>query len=255
MKNWTHKNFVIHEFESLKSTNSHAFELANLKKITDGEIILAKSQTGGRGRQNRSWSSPAGNLYFSLFLQPKISAQKIPQISFVAIVALKLAIEKLAPLDEPLRQAQGLLGDLKLKWPNDLLIDRKKVAGILLESKISGKNSEFVILGIGVNIDSNPDNVIFPATNLKNFGIKISPQELLKNFIDEFEKIYKSWLDFGFENIRKLWLKNAYHFQKEITITLDNKQIKGIFENFDEEGNLILKTAEKTLKISAADMA
>ena len=243
MKSWTHNNFTIHQFDELKSTNSYALEQANLRKIFDREIIMSNRQTAGRGRQDRNWVSPTGNLYFSLVLQSKISAEKIPQISFLGIVALQLVIEKIVK------------NSVQNKWPNDLLIDEKKTAGLLLESKISGKDCEFIILGIGVNIDSNPDNVIFPATNLKNFGVEISAENLLKNFLDEFEKIYQSWLDFGFANVRKLWLKKAYRLQEKITVKLGEKELKGIFEDLDLEGNLLLKNDDKILKISAADIA
>lgn len=242
MRNFTHKNFVIQQFESLKSTNSYAFELANLRQISHGEIILARQQTQGRGRQNRDWVSPAGNLYFSLVLQPKIELQKIWQISFVAIVALGATVEKIT---------KNLVQN---KWPNDLLIEQKKVAGILLENKIFQESCEFVILGIGVNIASKPDNAIFAAASLQDFGVEILPENLLKNFLDEFEKTYQNWLDFGFENIRKIWLKKAYRLGEKISVKLDDKKLEGIFEDLDLEGKLSLKTNNEILKISTADV-
>jgi BirA family biotin operon repressor/biotin-[acetyl-CoA-carboxylase] ligase len=242
MKNWTYQNFTIHQFEELESTNSTAFELANLNKISDREIILANSQSQGRGRQKRDWSSPKGNLYFSLVLKPKITAALISQISFVAILALRLAVEKL------------LKNSVLVKWPNDLLIEQKKVAGLLLESKISAKDCQFVILGIGLNIESNPDNTIFGATNLKNFGVSISVELALKSFLDEFEKIYQNWLDFGFRGVRQLWLEKAYRLQEKITVKLDEKTIEGIFIDLDSDGNLLLKSDKKVVKISAADV-
>ncbi len=235
---WTHQDFVIHEFLELESTNKTALELAQLGKISDREIILAKQQSAGRGRQNRSWISPAGNLYFSLLLLPKISVEKIPHLSFVGITALRLAVKNSVS-----------------KWPNDLLIEEKKVAGILLESKISGGNCDFVALGIGVNLISNPSETIFPASNLKNFGIEISPQEMLKNFLNEFEKLYQNWLNFGFAGIRQLWLQNAYRLNEEIKIKLDGEEIAGVFSGMDEEGNLILNREGKILKISVGDVS
>lgn len=242
MKNWTHKNFTIHQFPELASTNSYAFEAALLRKTSHGEIILADSQNSGRGRQSRSWSSPSGNLYFSLVLQPKVSAEKIAQISFVGITALRLAIAKITK------------NSATAKWPNDLLIDEKKVAGLLLESKISGNDVEFAILGIGLNIISNPDNTIFPAANLQDFGVEITPELALKNFLDEFEIIYQNWLDFGFKGVRKLWLQNVYRLEQRISVKLDDKVIAGIFEDLDEEGNLVLNCGGKILKIGAADV-
>lgn len=248
MRSSTHKNFTIHHFEELESTNKTAFELANLGKIFDSEIILAKKQTAGKGRKNRDWNSPEGNLYFSLILQPKISLEKISLISFVAATALKLAVEDVF-------DNQKLQQKISLKWPNDLLIDEKKCGGILLESKFNQKTCEFVILGIGVNIDSSPDNVIYPASNFKRNGIKISPEDFLKKFLNHFEKIYKSFLDYGFDGIRQLWLRNAYKFKEQISLKIDDEKIDGIFEDLDEEGNLVLKIENQLRKISVADVS
>lgn len=243
MKNWTHKNFTIHQFDELESTNSHALQLANSRQIFEREVILADAQKKGRGRMERLWSSPVGNLYFSLVLCPKISAAEVSQISFVAIVALQRVVSR------------ALQNVVEVKWPNDLLIDGKKVAGLLLESKISGNDCEFVIVGIGVNIASNPLNTIFPAGCLKDFGVNILPQDLLKFFLDEFEKIYQSWGDFGFGGVRKLWLKNAYRLGKEIGVKIDEEELRGVFEDFDLEGNLVLRCGEKLAKISTADVS
>lgn len=236
------KNFIIHEFDELESTNQTAFELANSRKIFDGEIILAKKQTAGKGRKGRSWSSPEGNLYFSMILQPKIDVKKIPQISFVAAVALKNTLEKLT-------------SNISLKWPNDILINNKKCAGILLESKINQQNCEFVILGIGVNIESNPDNTIFLATNLKDHKINIFTKDLLQNFLTEFNLIYQNWLDFGFANIRNLWLNNAYKLKQEISINLGDQKIDGIFIDLDMDGSLILQQENQLQKISVGDVS
>jgi BirA family biotin operon repressor/biotin-[acetyl-CoA-carboxylase] ligase len=246
MKSWTFQNFTIHEFDELQSTNSYALELANLRKISDHEIILAHFQNKGRGRKDRQWISPRGNLYFSMVLCPKISLEKILQFSFLAIVALRITIEKMLKFDE-----KNLI---KVKWPNDLLINEKKVAGLLLESINSGKNCEFLIIGIGVNITSNPNHTIFPAGNLNDFNITISPQNLLTNFLDEFEKLYLNYLDFGFAKARRLWLEKVYRFNKNITLKIDEKEINGIFLDLDEEANLLLQTNEAILKISAADI-
>ncbi len=241
----TYKNFTIHEFEELESTNKTAFELASLNKISDKEIILAKKQTGGKGRKDRSWESPEGNLYFSILLKPKITIKKISQISFVAATALKLTLQELLTVNcQP--------STVKNKWPNDLLIDEKKCAGILLESKINQQDCEFVVLGIGVNLVSNPENTIFPATNLKNFNIEISAEKILEIFLNNFEKFYQNFLDFGFNNIRKIWLEGAYRLNQEIVV---DKKIRGIFRDFDEEGNLILEIENKLEKISVGDVS
>lgn len=244
MKNFTYKNFTIHEFDELDSTNSRAFELASARQIFENEIIVAKTQNSGRGRKDRNWNSPLGNLYFSLVLQPKIPLQKIPQISFVAICALRLAIEKIA--------GKNLVQN---KWPNDLLINKHKVAGLLLESKNSAQNCEFVIVGIGVNLISNPTQTIFPAGNLKDFGIEISAKDLLEKFLDEFEILYKNYLDFGFAGTRQIWLKAAYNLKEKISVKFDEEALEGIFDDFDLDGNLLLKKDGGILKISTADVS
>jgi BirA family biotin operon repressor/biotin-[acetyl-CoA-carboxylase] ligase len=243
MKNWTHKNFTIHQFEQLESTNKTAFELANSRNLFDYEIVLTNSQTAGKGRESRVWSSPKGNLYFSLILQPKISLEKIAQISFVAITALRLMVEGLKTNQE-----------IQNKWPNDLLINEKKIAGLLLESKLSQKNCEFVVLGIGLNLVSNPNQTIFPAGNLKDFGVNLTAEEALKKFLNEFEKIYNNWTVYGFLGVRKLWLQKAYRLGEKISVKNGEEQISGIFVDLDEEGNLILNTENGVKKILAADV-
>lgn len=235
-------NFTIHKFDKLDSTNSHAFNLANSQKIFDHEIIISDIQEQGRGRKDRNWQSPKGNLYFSIILQPKISASKIHQISFVAITALQIAIEKITT------------SKIEVKWPNDLLINGKKAAGILLESKINQDQCQFVVMGLGLNIKSHPQNTIFEATNLKENNCDISKQQALEKFLDEFENLYQNWLNFGFDKIRNLWLKNAYQLNATIKLKIDNETISGFFKDLDCDGNLLLQYNNQVKVISAADI-
>lgn len=243
MKNWNYKNFIIYQYDELASTNATALERAASRQIFDREIIMADSQSLGRGRLDRAWSSPKGNLYFSLVLQPQVAMAVVGQISFVAIVALRQAIED-----------EFCNFNIENKWPNDLLINRKKVAGLLLESKINQQNCEFIILGIGVNIDSNPDNTIFAAGNLSQFKIVTTPEILLQNFLDKFEILYKNWLDFGFANVRNAWLSKAYKLGEKISVKDGDNNIEGIFDSMDSDGNLILLTENGVRKISVADI-
>ena len=248
-QNYQFKNYLIHQFDEIESTNDLAFSLAENKQIFANQIIVANKQNKGRGRLNRNWESPIGNLYFSLVLQPQIAVAKISQISFVAVCALQIAVAKVF-------KQQKINVDIKNKWPNDLLIDQKKVAGILLESKISNKICDFVILGIGVNINSNPTQTFFPSTNIKNFSCEISASKMLEFFLEEFENLYENWLNFGFQNIRNLWHKNAYNLNSQIRINLGNSYAEGIFQEIDEEGNLVIKNHNnETKKISFGDVS
>lgn len=248
-ENYQFKNYLIHQFDEVESTNDLAFSLVENKQIFANQIIVANKQNKGRGRLNRNWESPKGNLYFSLVLQPKIAIEKTSQISLVAICALQIAVAKIF-------QQQNIVAKIQNKWPNDLLIDQKKVAGILLESKISNKNCDFAILGIGVNINSNPTQTLFPSTNIKNFSCEISASKMLEFFLEEFENLYENWLIFGFKNIRNLWHKNAYNLNSKININLGNSKIEGLFQEIDEEGNIVIKNHNnETKKISFGDVS
>jgi BirA family biotin operon repressor/biotin-[acetyl-CoA-carboxylase] ligase len=247
--NYQFKNYIIHQFDEVESTNSLAFSLAENNKIFANEIIVANSQNKGRGRLDRKWQSPKGNLYFSLVLQPKIVVEKISQISFVAVCALQMAVEKVF-------KQQKTVAKIQNKWPNDLLIEQKKVAGILLESKISNQNCEFIILGIGLNINSNPSQTLFPSTNIKNFSCEISASKMLEFFLEEFENIYENWINFGFENIRNLWHKNAYNLNSQIRVNLGESWVEGVFQEIDEDGNIVIKNHNNEIKkISFGDIS
>ena len=118
-KTWQFEQYLIHEYNEIESTNSLAFNLAENKRIFNNEIVLAHKQNNGRGRRNRQWQSPIGNLYFSIVLQPKVVLEKLPQLSLVAVVALNLAIKKVF-------LQKKISAQILNKWPNDLIISQKK---------------------------------------------------------------------------------------------------------------------------------
>jgi BirA family biotin operon repressor/biotin-[acetyl-CoA-carboxylase] ligase len=245
-----YKNYSIDHYQELDSTNKLAFEMAKNHQIKDRHIIMADKQSHGRGRYSRVWQSEIGNLYFSLLLRPKILVAKISELSFVAITALRLAIEGLAT-----NQKLNLL-EIKIenKWPNDLLINHKKVAGLLLESSVSQNNVDFVIIGIGLNLTNNPSNSAFPSSNLRNFGLILNQHQGLEIFLDQFEKLYQNYLDYGLKNIRNLWLKAAYRLNKKIMVSNQDNKIEGIFKDLDHSGNLILEHQQQIITINAADI-
>ena len=273
IKSWQSSSFIIHEFEELQSTNSLAIELANNRQIGNFEIILAHAQSHGKGRLNRSWQSPIGNLYFSLLLTnpnlPQFCAKNIPQISFLTIAALGLAINNLY---ENLINSADL--KISFKWPNDLIINDKKVAGVLLESKISQEKCDFVVVGVGINTRSAPKNfdqeisskALFAAASLDDFLNKNDKnskesnfseprnQQILSEFLSEFQKLYENWLNFGFSAARNIWLAHAFRLKQEISLNLENENLTGIFEDLDENGNLLLKTDSTIKKITCGDV-
>ena len=257
IKNWQYKNFIIHHFDEVKSTNDLAISFVKNRNIFANEIILANQQTNGRGRYDRHWISEAGNLYFSLVLDGKIANKnlglnQISTLSLVANIALNLTIKTISQTQNI--TSQNIALNIANKWPNDLLIENNKVAGILLENIIINNNCEFIILGIGVNIKNNPQNTSFPATNLQQLKIAIDAKSLLENFLDNFNNFFEIWQNFGFKNLRDLWLRDAYNLHKEIVVGDLESRVSGIFEDLDEFGNLILKTPQKTIKIFAGDV-
>ena len=234
-----HKYFTINHYPQLFSTNSTALELANSYQINHNHIILADAQSGGKGRMGRNWVSPIGNLYFSLVLTPSKLSSEVSELSFLTAVAIGLTLFE-------------FLCDHKInyKWPNDVLIDSKKVAGILLE-----KDANFMVLGVGVNINSHPENTNYPACNLNEQGFQIVDKiDLLKKFLDNFSILYQKWLDFGFVPIRNLWLEKAFNLNQEIAVNLPNQSLRGIFKNLDEKGNLVLEVNNQIQLIASGEV-
>lgn len=245
------KNFLIQHFDEVPSTNDLAKDLIKNKQIFANHIILADQQNKGRGRLDRQWLSPFGNLYFSLVLsRPKIShIQNIHTLSLLTNLSLNQLITNLA-------LTNNFNLNIQNKWPNDLLIEKHKIAGILLENLFINNNDEFIIIGVGVNIDNSPAQTNFLAGNLKQFNIVISPVDFLKNFIDHFENNWLIWQQFGFKNFRQLWLNNAYKLNDFIEIKIDDKIISGKFIDLDDCGNLILlDSSQQKIEICFGDVS
>ncbi len=178
-------------------------------------------------------------------LRPNVETARISELSFLAVSALTQAVQKAT-------NDNNLL--IQNKWPNDLLISGKKIAGILLESSISHQKVEFVVIGVGLNLVSNPSgaNARYEASNLKLSGVKLSACKALELFLTEFENLYQNWLSFGFTKVRNLWLANAYGLGEQIKLS---SGLEGIFTDLDEQGNLILELLNNSkIKISADEI-
>lgn len=227
------KKYNLLIFDEIDSTNSEAIRIA--KTGPEGNFIIwAKSQTAGRGRYGKNWQSEAGNLYVSLLLNNIIKPGLQPQLSFVTAIALYETIAHLA-------KGKSLHINLGLKWPNDVLINDKKVAGILLES-INLNERNFLIIGVGVNIKVSPNNIEQPTTSLKKEGITTDePDKLLNLFMNYFEKHFLEWKDKSFIKTRLSWLKRASKLNKIITIDDGKTRISGEFKDIDFNGNLSIR--------------
>ena len=212
------------------STNEDAKRLA-LAGAPEFTLIWALEQKQGRGRRGRSWSSPRGNLYLSLVLRPEVAAGEAAQIGFVAAVALA---ETLRPLLPP-----G--AEIALKWPNDVLIGRRKVSGILPEA-VSGEAGrvEALILGIGVNVASHPEGSAWPATDLAAEGAKIALEPLLERLAAALDRWIGIWGREGFAPVRARWMELALGAGERMELRLEHRVLAGRFIEIDAEGALLL---------------
>lgn len=238
------RNFVY--AEEVDSTNSVLLN-REYKFDKDGTVILGEKQLQGRGRKDRIWYSNKGlNLTFSVLLRDRdFSGRKINLINFASSLAVAMAIENLHQLK------------IELKWPNDILINRKKTAGILIESSSAGKSIERVVTGIGINVNqtSFQGNFKIPPTSIKQeLGANIEREMLLAEVLNIFEEILQ-WIDDKPDEILKDWKARCRMIGEKISVS-EGEQVKyGIFDDIDEQGFLVLKTGRKLEKIYFGDVS
>ncbi|MFA5368219.1 MAG: biotin--[acetyl-CoA-carboxylase] ligase [Dehalococcoidia bacterium] len=226
---------IVYESET-PSTQAIAKALAS-QGAAEGTIVVAETQSGGRGRVGRPWSSPRGGIYFSIILRPDINPGEALRLPLVAGIAVAQAIKR-----------ETNLGP-RLKWPNDILIDTKKVGGILTELSAEPDRLDWVIIGIGLNVntphESFTEEVEETATSLMEAGGKEIPRvKLLQGILAEFESLYGSLAESGFEPLRQTWKDLSDTIGAHVVVTLPSGQIKGLVEDIDSDGALILKKAD-----------
>ena len=233
-------------YDLLDSTNEEAKRLAG-GGASHGAVIWAKRQSAGRGRMGREWVSAEGNLFVTVLLNPEVDLAICAQLSFVAALATAETIEGI--VEQPKKVA--------CKWPNDVLFDGKKMAGILLESfntrEISGGNRQWVAVGVGINVDSFPEHVMFPATCLRDAGVEIiSAKIVLSRFMHNFIHRYDQWANQGFDSIEADWVKRAHHLNKKLEVIVGESQHQGTFEGIDASGQLLLRAKGGAITAIAA---
>lgn len=222
-------------FDTIGSTNAEALDRA--RNDERGPLwIAAKTQTGGRGRRGRTWISEPGNLYASLLLTDPAPSAVLPGICFVAALALHDAV---------LDVTSGLApASLKLKWPNDLLLDGRKIAGILVEG-LSLNGTHTAVIGFGVNCRHHPEGTEFPAANLADAGFSIEPAALLALLGETMNVRLKEWnRGVNFAGVRSAWMLRAAGIGDAIEVRLPDRTIGGTFETLDPDGGLILRRAD-----------
>jgi BirA family biotin operon repressor/biotin-[acetyl-CoA-carboxylase] ligase len=242
---WAGRRIVLPEIDS---TNAEGFRRA--AGLGGPTWILAGLQTAGRGRRARPWASPRGNFHGTLLLKPDGPATEVALRSFAAALALRDAFVALT----------GLPQGFALKWPNDVLCNGGKVAGILLESQGLDGADPVLCIGIGVNLIAAPDasvvepGGVLPVSLLQETGLRVTPEA----FLDALAPAYAAWeatlVAQGFGPLRAAWLAHAARLGEPIRARTGTQTREGTFETIDEAGNLMLRTPQGTVAIPAAEV-
>lgn len=226
----------VNTYAQLPSTQDYVRELAE-EGLPEGVVVQALTQTKGRGRQGRVWVSPMGNLYMTLLLRPGCAARDVGQLSFVMAVALSAA------MDEVLAEGHKKT----LKWPNDILIDGRKCAGILLESNLATDGTvDAVIAGIGVNILSAPEGAACLQEVCRGRQVPVHPfRDLALSHIAAY---YDHWRKKGFADIHTRWIEQAHGLGQPVAVVLPDGKAEGVFRELDKNGALVLEMPDGTVR-------
>lgn len=232
-------------FDELGSTNDEA--MARLRSGDPGGLfVTARRQTAGRGRSGRVWVSSPGNLHASLALRDAAPLAHLPQLGFVAGLALVRTIRAFV------RDGTGVL----LKWPNDVLVGGAKIAGILLETAPLSDGAQGCVIGIGVNCLHHPADLAYRATDLRSWmDVGPDPDLVLRRLASELSLLLASWSrGEGFAFVREAWMRAAAGLGLPISVRVPNGRMDGIFRGIDQAGHLRLERADGLVTISAGDV-
>ena len=248
------RGYRLNGFDEIGSTSSEAARAAETGDV--GEVwFAALKQNAGRGRRGRAWETPSGNLAASLMIVPDCDPAISATLGFVAGVALNRALAATLPKGI-LKQGLDGASRVALKWPNDVLADGAKLAGILLEAQKRPDGGLAIVIGIGVNIVSAPSGLPYPATSLNALGSDISAETIFAALAEEWVVAYELW-DHGnnVADILRLWRASAAGIGAEVAVKQDSGVVRGIFESIDDTGRLIVRSNDNSrIAISAGDV-
>jgi BirA family biotin operon repressor/biotin-[acetyl-CoA-carboxylase] ligase len=229
--------YRLSSFDTVDSTNAEA-----LRRIVDGapsgDVIWARQQSGGRGRRGRLWHSPPGNLYVTIVV-PAPPDRLVGQLAFVAANGAGEAARELLASPEL----------LEYKWPNDLMLDGRKLGGILIEASPTGQ-THLVAIGLGLNVDSAPSGL--EATCLREFGVQVTVSEILRTVCRSIDQWYRVWRRDGFLPVRERWLEAAHRLGERLDVRFPNgTTLDGAFRGIDQNGALILEQSDGKTELIA----
>ncbi len=240
----------VYYFEEIDSTQNFAEQIA-LDEKENGTIVVAEKQTAGKGRLDRKWTSPKGGIWFSLIIHPKFDVSTSTLVPIAGAVALAKAIKNTLNID------------VSVKWPNDITLNGKKVAGMLVDASFQANNIDYLILGIGINFDVDAKKIekrlsksanFYGVNSLRKKDDSTPPKILLREFLVQFEKILIQLNKGEKAKIVKEWTKKADKIGKKISINTSDGKISGVAQGIDNDGALKLKTSKGIKKIFVGDV-
>jgi len=240
----------VYYFDTIDSTQNFAIKIAS-NSIENGTLVISQKQTRGRGRFGRKWLSPQGGIWLSIVLHPTFDISVTTLFPIAASLALANAIEKTFQIDS------------KLKWPNDVTVKGKKVAGMLVDASVESNKIEYLVLGVGINFKVNSKQLEKSLKKTENFyGVNSlidknenhSPILLVQNFLNELENIIELLNKEKRKIIIKDWTKKSSSIGKNITISTYNSKINGKAIKLDDDGALVIKNNKNTQRILAGDL-
>jgi len=237
-------------FDSIDSTQNQALKMAD-DPANNGTVIIAAKQTGGKGRSGRKWVSPKGGIWLSIILQPKFDISITTLFPIASALALSNTLEKTLKISP------------ELKWPNDLTIKGKKVAGMLVDASLESNRIENMVLGVGINFDVDVKQIektlrgssnFYGVTSLSEQKKKVKPIQLVQTFLVEFEKIYELLNTKQTKKIISEWTKRSSTIGKNVELDTRDGKIKGKAIKIDEDGALVVSNKDKISRIIAGDI-
>ena len=239
------KKYNLINLKTVKSTNLEIKKMISSKININNLCLSADNQTDGYGRRNAKWFSYKGNIHLSILVKPKCSINEVNQLSFMTSITL----------GDTLKKIKSNI-NIKYKWPNDILLNKKKIAGVIIEtSSFVNKKIKWVIIGIGLNIKKSPNlnTKEFKITSLNKEKIYVRKDDFIDSFLQRFFRNYEFWKKKGFNFIKKNWISNVYKKNNKIVVKYQNNYIKGKILDLLINGGIKLKTSKEIKELFYGD--
>ncbi|MCB9929431.1 MAG: biotin--[acetyl-CoA-carboxylase] ligase [Alphaproteobacteria bacterium] len=221
-------------FETVGSTNDEAKAAARAGAV-DGSVFWSPHQSAGRGTHGRDWATPPGNLAVSILKRPRMPLAFAPQAALVTAVAVAEALPEL-----------GVASDrIRLKWPNDVLVDGAKICGILMEGEAEGVGTRWLVIGTGLNLVHHPAETRHPATDLAALGLSVTPEAALAAYLTAFDRWWGRWRRYDFQVVATAWAARTLHRPGDrLTLTVGRDTLTAVYQGLAPDGALVIRDAD-----------